>query len=100
MEKEVKKKLPEIRALFQKYGAIRAFLFGSAAQDSMTPDSDIDFLFSFPKEMDFETYGDNYFKLLYDLKDLLNRDVDLVAEKTLKNPYLIENIDRTKIRIM
>lgn len=100
MEKEVEEKLPKIRALFQKYGATRAYLFGSAARNVMTSGSDIDFLFTFPLEMDFETYGDNYFHLLYDLKKLLNREVDLVAEKTLKNPYLIENIDRTKIRII
>ncbi|MFT4202885.1 MAG: nucleotidyltransferase domain-containing protein [Chitinophagaceae bacterium] len=100
MEKIIENKLPEIKKTFQKYGATRAYLFGSAATDSMTKDSDIDFLFSFPKDMHYETYGANYFELLYDLQELLNRNVDLVAEKTLSNPFLIESINESKIRIM
>lgn len=99
MEKTIENKLLEIKALFMKYGATNAYLFGSAATNNMSPKSDVDFLFNFPQEMDFETYGNNYFELLYSLKNLLNRDVDLVAEKTLHNPFLIESINETKIPI-
>ncbi|WP_366788854.1 HepT-like ribonuclease domain-containing protein, partial [uncultured Flavobacterium sp.] len=44
--------------------------------------------------MDYETYSDNYFSLLHELQELLKKEVDLVAEKTLKNPYLIESIEQ------
>lgn len=100
MEPIVEEHLQEIKNTFKKHGAIRAFLFGSAAVGKSTSQSDIDFLFSFPAEMDHETYANNYFSLLNSLRQLLNREVDLVAEKTLKNPYLIESINANKIQLL
>lgn len=100
MEKLVEKKLPKIKALFIKYGVEKAYLFGSAANDKFKTTSDIDFLYSFPENLDYETYGNNYFNLLNDLEKLLNKKVDLVAEKTLKNPYLIESINENKIQLL
>jgi len=96
----VENKLPQIKSLFSKYNAERAFLFGSAAKGNFNDNSDIDFLFSFPAAMDYEVYANNYFSLLHDLEDLLQREVELVAEKTLKNPYLIESIEESKIRLL
>jgi predicted nucleotidyltransferase len=100
MEQSVEKKLVEIKNTFKKYGAERAFLFGSAAVGASKKNSDVDFLFSFPSDMDPETYANNYFSLLNALRNLLNREVDLVAEKTLQNPYLIESINDSKIQLL
>ncbi len=100
MEQSVEKNLAEIKSTFRKYGAVRAFLFGSAAHGAIKRESDIDFLFSFPVDMDHETYANNYFSLLNDLRSVLKREVDLVAEKTLKNPYLIESINASKIQLL
>lgn len=96
----VENNLPKIKTLFKKYKTERAFLFGSAATGKFKDDSDIDFLFSFPADMDYVSYANNYFSLLHELQDLLHREVDLVAEKTLKNPYLIESIEQSKIRLL
>ena len=100
MEKSVEKNLPKIKALFIKYGVETAFLFGSAASNKFNENSDVDFLYSFPENLDYETYGVNYFNLLHDLEKLLDKNVDLVAEKTLKNPYLIESINENKIQLI
>ena len=100
MEKIIEKKSPEIKLLFTKYGAKSAYLFGSFASGKSNKKSDVDFLYSFSEEIDYETYGNNYFGLLKDLKILLKKEIDLVAEKTLKNPYLIESINENKIRII
>jgi predicted nucleotidyltransferase len=100
MNKDIKSKLPEIAQLFKHYGAEKAFLFGSAALDQMSGDSDVDFLFQFPKNMDYILYANNYFGLLYDLQDLLKVEVDLLAIETLSNPYLIQKIDSQKIQIV
>lgn len=100
MEKSVEKNLPKIKELFTKYGVKRAFLFGSATTDKFNEESDIDFLYTFSDELNYEIYGENYFNLLNDLEKLLNKQVDLVAEKTLKNPYLIESINETKIQLI
>jgi uncharacterized protein len=100
MEQFVESNLQEIKNTFIKYGAISAFLFGSTSLGTSKKDSDVDFLFSFPSDMSPETYANNYFSLLTALRDLLKRDVDLVAEKTLKNPYLIDSINDSKIKLL
>ena len=100
MEKIISENLVEIKKVFKDFGAERAFLFGSAAIGNMKKDSDIDFLFSFPADMNYEIYANNYFKIIDSLEKLLSRNVDLVAEKTLKNPYLIEKINSQKIQLL
>ncbi len=92
--------LPEIKTLLRSCGVEKAYLFGSAAKETNNDKSDIDFLISFKKDLDYEAYGNNYFKLLYSLQDLLKKDVDLVAEETLSNPYLMESINQSKIQLL
>jgi len=100
MESLISNHLPEIKNLFKKYDVKSAYLFGSAAKNSLKENSDIDFLINFSNKSDFESYGNNYFDLLYALQDLLKRDVDLIAEETLSNPYLIESINQSKIKLI
>ena len=100
MEKTVEQYLPQIRNLFKKYGVERAYLFGSAAKNTTHQSSDVDFIISFLPDMDYETYGSNYFNLLYALQDLLHKNVDLVTEKTLINPYLLQSINQHKVQLL
>jgi predicted nucleotidyltransferase len=44
-------------------------------------------------------YFDNYFDFKYSLQDLLGREIDLLEEQTIKNPYLKKNVDSTKMLI-
>ncbi len=97
MNSIVKDKLPQLVALCKKYSVVRMYLFGSAARDDFDPEkSDIDLLFSFNPELTIAEYTDNYFDLMYALDDLFGREVDLVAEETISNPYLVKSIDRDK----
>ena len=100
MNKNFENKIPQIKSLFIQYKVERAFVFGSMAKGTDTLDSDVDFLYSFSKDLDIETYATNYFKLIEELENLLHKKVDLVAEKTLKNPYLIESINESKIQLV
>src|ERR1700744_117521 len=100
MNAAIKSNLQAIQALMRSHGVVRAFLFGSAAIDNMTEDSDVDFLVNFDSTFDYTTYSDNYFELMYALQDLLGRDVDIVAEETLSNPYLIQQINMEKIALL
>jgi uncharacterized protein len=100
MEKQIETKLPQIKNLFTKYGAKRVFLFGSAATNKLNENSDVDFLYSFSEDRDYETNANNYCSLLDELQVLLKTQVDLVAEKTLRNPYLIESINESKIQLL
>jgi uncharacterized protein len=92
--------LPQVKKLMRYYGVNRAFAFGSAVKGSMREDSDIDFIISFPENMDYETYANNYFALAHALEDLLKKNVDLVTEKTLKNPFLLESINSHKVQVL
>jgi len=92
--------LIEIRQLMHRYGVERAYLFGSAATGTMTEDSDVDFIIKFPDEMNYVTYADNYFALADGLEALLQKNVDLVTEKTLTNPYLLRVINRCKLQVI
>lgn len=77
------------------------YVFGSAARATdFTEKSDIDFLYAFDKEkIEFDKYADNYFEFRFSLEDLLKRNIDLVPEEKLTNPYLIKSIERDKIKI-
>ncbi len=72
------------------------FVFGSVLTPHFNQDSDVDFLVEI-KEDDPLKYADNYFNLKFGLEDLLNKPIDLLEAKTLKNPFLKQNIDNTKI---
>ncbi len=100
MEKFVEQRMPEIKALMLQHGVERAYLFGSAAKGTMNKDSDVDFIICFPAGMNYVTYADNYFSLAEKLEELLSRRVDLVTEKTLKNPYLLQVINQSKLQLI
>ncbi len=86
MHKIIENKIPQIIAVFKKYSVKELYLFGSATKDTFHKNSDIDFLYSFEDNLDYETYANNYFTIINELETILNRRVDLVAKKTLKNP--------------
>jgi predicted nucleotidyltransferase len=74
----------------------RLYAFGSVVSDKFTVNSDIDFLISFSDTLTIEEYTNNYFLLHYRLRELFNREIDIVTERTLANPYFIESINETK----
>jgi predicted nucleotidyltransferase len=96
----ITKNLFQIQQLMRQYGVERSFAFGSAVKGSMNEKSDVDFIIKFPDDMHYETYADNYFALAHALEDLLHKDVELVAEQTLQNPYLIESINSHKMQVI
>ncbi len=100
MEKIVEQHLPQIKKLMQQHGVETAYLFGSAARGTMNDNSDVDFIIKFPDDMHYTTYSDNYFALAEALETLLKKDVELVTEKTIKNPYLLQNINRHKLQLL
>ena len=100
MDKVVEQNLPQIQQLMRHYGVESAYLFGSAARNTMKEGSDIDFIINFQAGVHYTTYADNYFALADALEALLNKDVELVTEKTLKNPYLLQSINQHKLKLL
>ncbi len=93
----IKNKLNDIIALCKKHHVKSISLFGSAAKDTMHEDSDIDFLVQFSDEMEVLNYADNYFQLLEKLEILIGKKIDLLTQKSLKNPILKKEIEQSKI---
>lgn len=90
--------IKQIITLCEMYKVSNLFAFGSILTERFNANSDVDFVVNFKKN-EIKDYFDNYFDLKYGLQDLLGREVDLVEEQTIKNPYLKENINTSKILI-
>ena len=74
----------------------RLDLFGSAAKGGFDPQtSDLDFVVSLD-ESSLADYTENYFGLAHALEHLLQRRVDLVTERSVRNPYFREVIKATR----
>jgi predicted nucleotidyltransferase len=87
--------LNQIRSLCKQYNVSELFVFGSVLGDSFNEESDIDFVVDF-SDISIEEYADNYFDLKFSLEKLLQRKVDLLEKKAIRNPFLRESIDSTK----
>ncbi|MFD1201602.1 nucleotidyltransferase family protein [Leucobacter albus] len=77
-----------IRHACEKYGVARLRVFGSSVTDRFAPEtSDIDFLVTFKDGRD--NLFDDYFDLKFELERIVGRKVDLVTERSLRNPFFI-----------
>jgi predicted nucleotidyltransferase len=79
---------PAIAELCRQFGVERLEVFGSAARDDFDDaGSDLDFIVRFAPPHG-RGYGDRYLALAEALERLLARPVDLVTERSLRNPIL------------
>ena len=81
---------------FKTQPVLKAWLFGSYSRGEERPDSDVDILFvpDMSQKFTLFTLGGMYM----DLKDILQREVDLIPEDSLL-PYAAASADRDKILI-
>jgi len=86
----------QIISLCKKNNVKKLYVFGSVLTPNFNHDSDIDFLVEI-KSDDPLVYADNYFNLKFSLEDLLQKPIDLLETKALRNPFLKQNIDNTKV---
>ena len=91
--------LPQVMALLEKHKIEQAYVFGSVVTDRFNEESDVDFLVKFEEGLDPLERGSLWWDLYYELKDLLNREVDILTERSLKNPYFIKEVNANKIKI-
>jgi len=87
--------IEKVKQLCTTYNVDTMYLFGSALNSNFNSDSDIDFLVKF-KPIDLALYFENYINFKESLKKLLGREVDVLEEQTLKNPILINSINKSK----
>lgn len=76
----------DILRLCKQHKVKTLYAFGSVLTDKFNSESDVDFVVDF-SNVSLEEYADNYFELKFSLQDTLQRDIDLLEEKAIKNPY-------------
>ena len=67
----------------------RRFASGFVLTNRFTEKSDIDLVVDFDKEVEQVNYVNNFF----------DREIDLLEDKSIRNPILRKNIDNTKLLI-
>jgi predicted nucleotidyltransferase len=83
----------ELEELCRRYHVRTLELFGSAAGDKFDPaTSDVDFLVDF-QPMEPGPHARAYFGLWFALRELFQRDIDLVETLAATNPYFLKVAD-------
>ena len=85
-------KRKEILEIAGRYGARKIYIFGSIARNEARPGSDIDFLVELESGRSLFDLGG----MLYDLRELLGVEVDVVTPKGLR-PRIKEEVIREAI---
>jgi predicted nucleotidyltransferase len=91
----VERNIEIISDLCKRHKVRQMFVFGSVLTNRFRMNSDIDFIVDF-QGVDLYDYADNYFDFKNSLEHLLEREVDLLEDKAIKNPFLRQTIDSSK----
>jgi len=77
----------DLQNICRLLGIKRLYAFGSAVSGKFRDNIE---------SLTVEEYTNNYFELQYKLRDLFKREIDIVTEPSLSNPYFIESINKNK----
>jgi len=92
-------KLPQLHDLCRAHRVRNLWLFGSAVGDDFDPvTSDLDFLVEFDSSV-LAHRARHFFALEADLKRLFGREIDLGEPDGIRNPFLRESIEATKVPV-
>ncbi|MCE7044146.1 nucleotidyltransferase family protein [Dyadobacter sp. CY312] len=86
---------PAIIKLCEIHKVKSLYAFGSILTDSFNKESDVDLIVDF-SDVKLEDYADNYFDFKFSLQDILQRPVDLLEEKAIKNPYFRQSVNHQR----
>jgi uncharacterized protein len=90
--------IKEIKRLCSAHKVKQLYAFGSVLTNKFNNESDVDLVVDFDT-MDISVYADNYFDFKFSLQKILNRPVDLLEEKAVKNPYFRKNLNQQRLLI-
>jgi predicted nucleotidyltransferase len=92
----IQERLSLVNALFKSHNVKCAYAFGSSVGYEFNEESDIDFLISFEEGLEPLEKGKIWWELHDGLRQVLKREIDLLIESSLNNPYFIEEINEKK----
>ena len=96
MDNLILKNITKLNHLFSIYKVKKAYVFGSVLTSSFKSTSDLDFVIQFQNGLGALEKGELWWNLHDSLRDTLKREIDIITEKSLKNPYFIKEINETK----
>jgi predicted nucleotidyltransferase len=85
----------DIKKLCEKHKVKSLYAFGSVLTERFNSNSDIDLIVDF-SNIEVEDYADNYFDFKFSLEDILKRNIDLLEEKAIKNPYFRQSVNQQR----
>lgn len=85
----------KIYKLCEQHKVKTLYAFGSVLTEKFNNQSDIDFIVDF-KNIPLEEYADNYFDFKFSLQDTLKREIDLLEETAIKNPFFRQVVSTQK----
>lgn len=93
---DLSKALPQQRidALCRKWSVREMALFGSVLRPDFRPDSDVDVLVTFEDDAPWSLW--DLLDMRDELHEVFGREVDLVEQRSLDNPYRRRSILRTR----
>jgi predicted nucleotidyltransferase len=97
---EIKNHLPQILEILKNNHVRRAYLFGSVLTDQFHEKSDIDIIVTIDESLGVNAYADCWWNIQFGLEDMLKREIDLISEDCIKNPYFQKEVDETREAIL
>ena len=95
MQNFITEKREDIAELCRLHHVRRLSIFGSAVREDFDPaKSDVDVVVEFD-EMPIELYAENKWALHDRLAEMFQRKVDLLTWESLKNPYILREVERS-----
>ncbi|MES2485112.1 MAG: nucleotidyltransferase domain-containing protein [Bacteroidota bacterium] len=91
----LKKYISDINSLCKSHKVKSLYAFGSVLTDKFTDQSDVDLVVDF-NAIDLLDYADNYYDFKFSLQKIFNRDIDLLEEQAIKNPYFKQNLEKQR----
>jgi hypothetical protein len=99
MNRLVETRKQELAQLCEQFRVQRLALFGSATREDFRPEtSDLDFVVEFTA-MSPDEHAQSYFGLLRELERMFERKIDLVEVSAVRNPYILRNIEASKVSL-
>lgn len=84
----------KIEAFCRKWRIVEMALFGSVVRDDFRPDSDVDVLVTFEPQTPWDLW--DLIDMRAELREVFGREIDLVEERSLRNPFRRRSILRSK----
>ena len=95
MATKVDLKTEQLNQTCKKYNVKELYLFGSAATEGFSEDSDLDFIVSFNRQ-GFEGAFDQFIDFKKELEKIYGRPVDLYHLKKFRNSIFQQEVERSK----